>query len=267
MIFEGISHAHSTYSFDGTLCLADIKRLLQQSGYSFALMSEHVERLSSQRFAAFLEECRAQSDEHFLFVPGLEFHRECISVNGLARPLHMLDVLDRAVERTNLLQEFFRQGSFNILVHPSLAPQHVFEPFLDRIHAVEVWNSKYDGARFPSARTLDIWRTLNASAQYLPVFGIDLHHPAQLAPLYMSVEMERLSTDELLTTLSASRYTLHHRQSQFEPGSLSASARAGIHAHSVFREIAAEPHREIKPILPPPPTRRLNARVNERPDG
>src|SRR5262249_18848712 len=110
-VYRGITHVHSTYSFDGTMSLPEIRTLCQGAGYSFALMSEHIEGMSSDGFAAFLRECRAHSDDAFLFVPGLEFHAECVSTNGLNEPV------DMGYDRRRLLEECLKQDTFNVFVH------------------------------------------------------------------------------------------------------------------------------------------------------
>jgi hypothetical protein len=260
MRFKGISHTHSTYSFDGTLSLAELKTLLQAAGYHFALMSEHVEGLSTARFAEFLDECASLSDERFLFVPGLEFHRECLAVNGLTRPLEM------EAPRGRLLQTCLGQGRFNVLVHPSAGRPSIFMPFAESVHAVEVWNCKYDGARALSARNLRAWRQLSRSARRTPVFGIDFHHRAQLVPVYMGVDVERLSTESVLGALGAGRHTLHHGAVTIEVGSLSTTAMLAIHAHTWLRTLAEGPYRRVKPLLPGGLTRRLRAWINGRAD-
>ena len=49
-IYRGITHAHSTYSFDGTMSLQEIRTLCLKAGYTFALMTEHVEGMSNDGF-------------------------------------------------------------------------------------------------------------------------------------------------------------------------------------------------------------------------
>jgi len=258
-IFKGLTHVHSTYSFDGQLSLSQMKALLRDHGYHFVLMSEHIEGLSPQEFSCFLEECKELTDESFIFVPGLEFHAECISINGLKHPLKNM-----AKGRRQLLEECLDHDTFNIFVHPSLRRSLPNDKTLKKVHAIEVWNAKYDGARYPSPQNIRIWRKRCGHQKVTPIFGVDFHENNQLVPIYMSVELEHLSPDGVVAAFKAGKYSLHYREKILDPAKFPSTMRASMLAYWVVRRIAVRSYRTVSKLVPDSLNRRLKAWINGR---
>lgn len=258
-IFRGLTHVHSTYSFDGQLSLSQMKKLFRNQGYHFVLMSEHIEGLSTHEFSCFLDECDQLSDEGFIFAPGLEFHAECISINGLKRPLQKM-----AKGRKQLMEECLDHDTFNIFVHPSLRRSLPNDKMLEKIHAIEVWNAKYDGARYPSPQNIRIWRKHCGHQKLTPVFGVDFHETNQLVPIYMSVELEHLSADGVMAAFKAGKYSLHYREKLFDPAKFPSTMRASMLAYWVVRHIAVRSYRTVSKLVPDSLNRRLKAWINGR---
>ena len=256
-IYRGITHVHSTYSFDGTMSLPEIRTLCTTAGYAFALMTEHIERMSTDSVGAFLAECRQLSDEDFVFVPGLEFHAECVSINGLRDPV------DMRLPRGRLLEECLRQDTFNILVHPRLLAERRRPGLPTALHAVEVWNAKYDGARYPSPRSLSFFRELARERGCSAVAGIDLHHPAQFVPLHLSLEIERLTVDPLLRALRAGQQRIVHGSTLIEfPPSPTARLRMG--AYTALHGAASWGYGWGRQLLPTAVEKQLKTWINGR---
>ena len=254
-IYRGITHAHSTYSFDGTMSLQEIRTLCLKAGYTFALMTEHVEGMSNDGFAAFLLECQQLSDEDFLFVPGLEFHAECVSTNGIR------ELMDMSCGRKRVLEECLKQDTFNVLVHPRLLAERRRRALPDALHAVEVWNAKYDGARYPSPQSLALFRELARERGCSAVVGIDLHHSAQLVSLYVSVDLERLAVDPLLEVLRSGQQRVGHRAGLIEfPFPRMARLRVG--AYAAFYNAASRNYEWIRRLLPAGVEKQLKTWIN-----
>jgi hypothetical protein len=257
-VYRGITHVHSKYSFDGTMSLPEIRTLCRGAGYSFALMTEHIEGMSSDGFAAFLRECQEHSDETFLFVPGLEFHAECVSTNGINKPV------DMGCDRRQLLEECLKQDTFNVFVHPRLLAERRRAALPDALHAVEVWNAKYDGARYPSPRNLALFHKFARERDCGAVVGVDLHTPTQLVPLHVSVELELLAPDSLLRALRAGRQRIGYGPALIEfPFPMMATLR--MHAYAVSRSVASSSYRSIRRLLPAEVEKRLKTWINGRP--
>jgi len=234
-IYRGITHAHSTYSFDGTMSLQEIRTLCLKAGYTFALMTEHVEGMSNDGFAAFLLECQQLSDEDFLFVPGLEFHAECVSTNGIR------ELMDMSCGRKRVLEECLKQDTFNVLVHPRLLAER----------------------RYPSPHSLALFRELARERGCSAVVGIDLHHSAQLVSLYVSVDLERLAVDPLLEVLRSGQQRVGHRAGLIEfPFPRMARLRVG--AYAAFYNAASRNYEWIRRLLPAGVEKQLKTWINGR---
>ena len=77
--FRGVAHVHSTYSFDGRLTLDELAVSFKARGIQFVLMSEHVESLDPEKLGSFISDCKQNSDESLLLIPGIEID----DLNGL----------------------------------------------------------------------------------------------------------------------------------------------------------------------------------------
>ena len=256
-IYRGITHVHSTYSFDGTMSLKQIRTLCRQAGYSFALMTEHIEGMSTESLAAFIVECHQLSDEQFAFVPGLEFHAECVSTNGIR------ETVDMRLDRRRLLAECLRQDTFNVLVHPRLLVERRRAALPDAVHAVEVWNAKYDGARYPSPRGLSFFGALSREHRCSAVVGIDLHHPAQLVPLYLSVELEQLAMRPLLQALRSGHQRIGHGAALIE-FPFTPMVRLRMSAYAAFHSAASWSYGWGRRFLPARIEKQLKTWINGR---
>jgi len=254
--FKGLTHVHSKYSFDGKLSLQEIKTLFTDAGYDFALMSEHIEGMSSSNFECFVEQCVELSDDHFVFVPGLEFHSECLATNGLYAPLRF----NR--NRRRLLHECLEQPSFNVLLHPCVLKRPAIDEVRRRVHSVEVWNAKYDGARYPSLQAIHTWRLLNRERMVSAVFGVDFHERRGLFPMYVRVQLQRLSHDVLLDALREGRFSVCHRGKQVDLNNVPLETLVGIYGYSALRWCAGRIYRAGKKGIPEGISRRLRAWIN-----
>lgn len=259
-IFKGLTHVHSTYSFDGRLSLGEIKSLFIAQGYSFALMSEHVEGMKQRDYARFLEECRALSNDEFLIIPGLEFHAECVSINGLTQ-------LPRNLEkgRRLLMEECLEQNTVNVFVHPSLRRSLPRQQIIDKIHAVEVWNSKYDGARYPSYENIKIWKTLSRLRKQTPIFAVDFHERLQLVPISIGIEAEHLSIADVLDAIKEGKHALYYRERRMDLDGLSWTARSAMQAYWIMRRVADQSYHAVSRLLPASFSKRLKTWINGRP--
>jgi len=74
-MLKGALHVHSTYS-DGEFTLAELREIYLTEGCSFVCMPDHAEHLDSSTLPAYVQECKARSDEKLRFVAGLEYECE-----------------------------------------------------------------------------------------------------------------------------------------------------------------------------------------------
>ena len=256
--FSGLVHLHSTYSRDGSLSLAEIRGRMKAGGYRFALMAEHAEDLDGKTLANFIAECRALSDADALLIPGVEFHDRCVATCGLTRPVRFDG------DEAERLAACLAEDTFNVLVHPSGArPMPAAGGGLDRVHAVEVWNVKADGGRYPSLKRIAAWKRLRRTRDVHPIVAIDLHDARQFISLTVEVEADELTADAVLTAMKAGRYRLRRGDRTWDVDRLPLMLRTKMRANALVRAVAAGLRKALGRVVP----KRLRRSVKALIDG
>jgi predicted metal-dependent phosphoesterase TrpH len=203
MIVRGVTHLHSTYSYDGKVPLDQLRALLVERGIQFACVTEHTDKFTKEQAEAFVWECGELSDERFVFVPGFEvpYKRAHILMIGATK-----FVSQHADERT--LAEWKQGDVFSVLAHPH-RNGFIIDASMDAIlDGVEVWNSQYDGKHGPRFRALELRRDRESQKHpTLATAGLDLHRPEHLGGPEVHCEVEELTQKAILWALRAGKYT------------------------------------------------------------
>lgn len=135
-LWKGIVHAHSTYSFDGQCDYSELRNLFRGAGLDFACMTEHIEHLDQHDIDEIIRECRAYSDEKFLFIPGIEM--DCFVI-------FFLGIQETKVDFTNnrtIYRSLRPNTALCVLSHPIKADFSYPDWVLRDCDAVEVLNAK-----------------------------------------------------------------------------------------------------------------------------
>lgn len=179
MEFSGIIHVHSTYSYDGEVSLAELRALCERDGIRFVCLAEHIEGLSEERKQVFINECRERSDSAFLFIPGFEVPHT---------NTHILKLGD----------------ALEVIAHPHRSGFSFFP-----CSGVEVWNSQYDGKRFPRWAALRWFRKLLRAHPELHAYaGVDLHRRSHLKGPRVVIDADALTEEHVLDAMRAGHYRL-----------------------------------------------------------
>ncbi len=200
--FRGILHAHSTWS-DGDFTLEELRDALVADGYQFACMVDHAEYFDADAAARYRAECARLSGPGFTFVPGFEYNcRERLHVVGLG-----CTVPFDSEDPEKVIPHVRAHGGFCIIAHPKNDHFAWIEGFTAQPHAIEVWNSKYDGQYAPRPGTFDLFARMHARNPELTTsYGVDLHFRHQNRRLHVELEAEALAPAALLAALHAGRY-------------------------------------------------------------
>jgi hypothetical protein len=184
---RAVAHLHSNWSYDGSLALEEIARILARLGYRAALMSEHDRGFDEERWRRYQRACAAATTSDIVLVPGLEY-------SDAGNDVHVLvwgagPFLGAGRQTSALLDDVQAAGAVAVLAHPGrrAAGERLRSQDLARLHGVEVWNRKYDGIA-PGQAALRL-RMDNPHLQ--PFVGLDLHTRRQLFPLSMLLDVER----------------------------------------------------------------------------
>jgi hypothetical protein len=215
-VWRGVAHVHSTRSFDGRCDYPRLRALLAGAGFHFACMTEHIEGLGQAEVDAILADCRAHSDDHFLFVPGIEMDCFTIYFLGLG-PVQVDFSSERAIYAS------LRAASrLCVLSHPVKAGFRYPDWILRDCDAVEVLNAKHDGRFFfrPQSERL-LAHVQGERRAVVPVVGMDLHGPEGLCGVHMRLRMPGpLTADFVLEELAAGRTDLYNGERRLDDASL-----------------------------------------------
>lgn len=198
---------HSTYSYDGKLSLAKLKELLVGEGISFACMTEHTDEMTAESAAAFVEECRALSDDSFVFVPGFEVPYLDPQVYHVLM-VGASEFVGKCAHDASMLRDWASRASLVILPHP-VRNKFIFDnTLLELAQGVEIWNQQYDGKRVPRTHSNTLLAGLRKEKpELLATGGLDFHRGEHLTfPRYI-LNLPELSELAILEALKKGNYT------------------------------------------------------------
>jgi predicted metal-dependent phosphoesterase TrpH len=205
---RGLVHAHSCYSFDCEVPLADVAALARRRRLAFLVQTEHSNELTRERHAAYRREAAGLSGGDLLVAAGVEYasadNRVHVLAIGLAEFHEDLRLFppERGPE---LLERIRAGGGFSILAHPERADaMKALRPeFLQRLDGVEVWNGKTDilGPSPAALRFLDARR--RQGPPLLATVGLDLHHLGDYRPVGLQLPEPPADEAHLVALLRA----------------------------------------------------------------
>ena len=201
-MLRGVIHTHSTYS-DGEYTLSELREVLVAAGCSFACMTDHAECFDEERLRAYVAECEVLSDEHFRFIPGLEYECE--------RRMHVLGygvtTLAGTTDPQKVIAHIERAGGVSVIAHPMDSMFEWIETFEVLPRGIETWNSKYDGRAAPRPGTFKLLARLRERRPgMLAFYGVDYHWKKQFRELYNLVECDAPGRADVLAALASGSY-------------------------------------------------------------
>ncbi len=180
-MLRGITHAHSTLSFDGKLALCDLQNLLTEAGYDFCLMSEHIETQDRDSMARMLDQYARLPENDCLMVPGIE-------IDDLHILLYGIKSAPRFESIEELAAALHADGALVTVSHPLKIRGSLPPVILPWLSAVEIWNTRYDGRQNPRARNLELFEELReAIPNLVPLVGVDFHSSTDLSGVAIEV--------------------------------------------------------------------------------
>jgi hypothetical protein len=206
MEITGALHLHSTHSYDGKMSLPELKVFFQKQGLSFACMSEHTDELNLTTANNFISECRALSDEQFVFVPGFEVPYK----NTHVLMFGCTDFVSSFADADQLRAWSFN-ASLTILAHPVRNRFVVDDDLLSVLDGVEIWNQQYEGKQFPRYRSCALLDNLRQQKpQLFATGGIDLHRSEHFGSPLVSINSESIDETKIIEALQSGQYSFGH---------------------------------------------------------
>jgi hypothetical protein len=195
VIYKGITHAHTNYSFDSQLTLQDYVDFGLKNNISFVLFAEHFDTFSPKIFEQYKEKCQQLSSDKMLLIPGIEYSLEDrihISGFGIDKyvPANKVEDIIQIIEQSNGLSSY---------MHP-VYQNFRYDDRLAKCDAIEIQNSKYDGtfsARYKSYNLLKELRKKNSNLAV--TCGTDFHKIEDFKSYAsMFIDMESLDKTRIL---------------------------------------------------------------------
>lgn len=204
MMYTGVMHMHSTHSYDGKLTLSELKSFLQARGVSVCCMTEHTDEMTAAGAAAFVAECRALSDQSFVFVPGFEVPYQDAHVLHVGTTRFFGQTADAAQ-----LSVWRDATPLVVLAHPVRNRFVVDEHLLRVLDGVEVWNQQYEGKAAPRFRSLVLLQTLQTDRPgLLATGGLDFHRVEHFGTPQLELELDELSEAAVVAALKAGAFKI-----------------------------------------------------------
>lgn len=201
---RGYLHLHSSHSYDSKLMLEEIKERSLALGMSFAAMTEHTDVLTPKDVQSAVNDCRAQSDSSFVFIPGFELpYKKChiliIGVSDIRLDLPPLEAIQIAKQ----------QGAWITLAHPHRNHYQIDPELMVLLDGIEIWNQQYDGKHYPRIQALELFeKSLIQKKLLLATAGLDLHRTSHFGTPYLELFSTELSEKSLLEALKAGNYEI-----------------------------------------------------------
>jgi hypothetical protein len=203
MKIKGIAHVHSTYSYDGTMTLLELRDFLVQKGISFCFLSEHTDEMTLDEAQRFAQECKALSGSSFVFIPGFEVPY---------RDTHVLffgtEVFLAQKANEEMLYSWSNAASLTILAHP-VRNRFIIDAALESVlDGVEIWNQQYEGKKVPRMRSVRFLSHLQKkNPTLLALGGLDFHRKEHFGSPVYSIEVETLTIAAIVSQFKAGEYT------------------------------------------------------------
>ena len=205
MKYRGALHIHTTFSHDGAMSLSAVAELYKRKGFDFICIAEHSQDIGEHEAAILCAQADALSSEAFLVIPGIEY--------SCPDRLHIAGIGCTAQLATDqppqVAAAIGKNGGFSILAHPRRIDWECEDELARQLHAMEVWNVRYDGKFIPDAVALKWFRGIKQRYPHiLAACGDDLHSRKGFSPAAIVVQADRLETQAILGALAAGRFAL-----------------------------------------------------------
>lgn len=195
--YRVVTHAHSSWSYDGSWQVADLAERLSFFGVHLLMMTEHSQRFDSGNMGLYRQECAAASNNKIRVLPGIEYSTPKNNIHILTWGID--EYLGEEVSVEAILDAVEACKGIAIFAHPSRrdAWKKFKATWARQLYGMEIWNRKTDNvARSPHACALIKEHRLR------PVVSLDFHRKKQLYPLYNILktkqDISRLTDKELV---------------------------------------------------------------------
>lgn len=204
-LFRGFAHCHSNISYDAKLSYPQLRDTFMQQGLDFVCMTEHIEKLKQADIDKIIHECRSNSDNEFLFIPGIEMDVFVIYFLGI-KPL----AVDFTSSRT-VFDSLHQNARLCIFSHPIKASYTYPSWLIELCDGVEIWNTRHDGNFYPRKQSLKLLSEVKKTRKHaLALAGMDFHKKTDLSAANFQLNTAGELTEQfVLEQIANGNYTIY----------------------------------------------------------
>lgn len=198
---KGIVHCHTNLSYDGQVSLRNLRHQLCKEGFNFVALSEHTSGITKQDYERFADDCKVESSEDFVVIPGIELRLNSdIEIVGVG----ISDLVD-AETPDDAIRKIHEFGGYAILVHPSKRKR--WNGTFWGCDAIEVLNGKVDGDLAPNFSVLRILKKYQRMGRNIhAIFGLDLHDIQEPRNIWTECDVSALTGKAVVESLVKGRF-------------------------------------------------------------
>ena len=170
-----VMHVHTEWSHDGRDSLPAMADFAAREHLRWVFLTDHAEDFDETRFQTYTQACSDASTDNHELIAGLEFRFE--GYPGL----HLLALGLRQWIAPETPEDFCalagRHAAFLIMAHPILTKYRAPEAVLGGVHAIEVWNARYNTRYLPDGRAVAFYKeSQQGFPALLATAGTDQHN-------------------------------------------------------------------------------------------
>ncbi|MCB9478345.1 MAG: ATP-grasp domain-containing protein [Deltaproteobacteria bacterium] len=197
-VTRGVVHAHTTFSYDGTLTPEALAAHLEERGLSFVALAEHVESMDADAIARLWQVCERISRPGMIVIPGIEFST---FINTHILGLGVREFFDEK-DPARIVAGIKKRGGVAVLAHPDIRPFERDEQFLSTLDGVEIWNSTHDGPFVPSLLNIAAVNEIRGHNPKVKAFGgCDFHKTGDYRGAHVELTGRLTTRDDILDAL------------------------------------------------------------------
>lgn len=203
-VVKGIIHCHTEFSYDSKVTLANLCTKLRHDGFSFVALTEHAEGVTPQDYERFVADCRKESSDTFIAIPGLEILcDDGIEIAGIG-----ISEFVEGQRPSDVISQIHRLGGYAVWVHP--LKRGKWNGLFFDCDAIEVLNGKIDGILAPNLSLLRKVKEYRGKGENVQaIFGLDLHDLNDPLHVWTECIVSTLDSSAIIESLYKERFVNH----------------------------------------------------------
>ncbi len=245
ILLRGAIHAHSLFSHDGVLPVAEVSTFFFDRSFDFVCITEHSQDMNQRSVEDLREQCRRYSTDRFILIPGLEF--TCIQETHILG-LGVTELTD-TTDPSAVIDHIRDLGGVAILAHPDHRNYPLEPAWVRKLDGAEIWNVRSDGKYIPRPPAIRKFQHLREwHPDLLAFFGVDFHQSRGFYPMGVTLLVEELTEEKIITALRDGHYSCVSTALHFKPkADIHSDTLALLQGFSALIDVASAVRNALRP--------------------